>query len=501
MEPERWRQISRIYSAAQDRPPAARAAFLHELCGGDALLQREVESLLAHEGAAAEFLERPPGGIDGTAVGARKGGARISVGARFGDYEVVGWLASGGMGEVYRARDLTLERTVALKFLAPDLTRDSDRLARFRQEARAASSSITRTSARSTALAKHRTGSSSSRWSTSLARRSRARLGGKRRPLPEALDVAIQIASALSAAHAAGIVHRDLKPENVMVRPDGLVKVVDFGHRETHARRQRRVSDATHSAFRTDTGIVAGTAAYMSPEQARGLEVDARTDIWSLGVILYEMVTGSSPFAGETSSDVLAAILDREPPPLSQFDPAVPSELQRIVRKALRKDRNQRYQVMQELLLDLRALRDEAGLGAGSAGAIRRRKLWLSWWHACARADRVGFLVRLDVPGANVSSFNYSDHVLSGRRRLAGSVAGRNPGRLQVEWREARQPRRLRHADWRWDGTSPHHGPCFRRLPGLVSGCQPDRVRSTTPRSFQYLLDFSLGRGRTEAPG
>ena len=173
----------------------------------------------------------------------------------------------------------------------------------------------------------------------------------------EALDVAVQVASALSAAHAAAIAHRDVKPENVILRPDGFVKVLDFGLAKLVAPSLTDAAAATRTMVRTEAGTVVGTVAYMSPEQARGQEVDHRTDIWSLGVMIYEMVAGRCPFTWHNRSDVLAAILDREPAPLARFEPDAPPELQRIVGKALRKDREQRYQGMKDLLLDLQALR------------------------------------------------------------------------------------------------------------------------------------------------
>ena len=187
--------------------------------------------------------------------------------------------------------------------------------------------------------------------------------------LREALDISSQIAAGVSAAHALGIIHRDLKPENVIVRPDGLVKVVDFGLAKLALARDSEGAGTTHLDAKTDPGSAVGTIAYMSPEQARAQEVDARTDIWSLGVVLYEMVAGRSPFAGQSSSEVLAAILEREPATLARFDPAAPQELQRIVTKTLRKDRSQRYQTVQDLWLDLQALRDDLQSHARSGSA------------------------------------------------------------------------------------------------------------------------------------
>jgi eukaryotic-like serine/threonine-protein kinase len=199
----------------------------------------------------------------------------------------------------------------------------------------------------------------------------RRRLAEEPPALPESLDIAVQVASALGAAHASAIVHRDIKPENVIVRPDGLVKVLDFGLAKLVAASDVVERQATKTSFRTTEGAVVGTIAYMSPEQARGQPIDARTDIWALGCVLYEMVARQSPFAGASSSDVLAAILDREPPPLTQLAANVPPELQRIVKKALRKDREQRYQTVNDLRLDLEALRQELAAPEGESAAAR----------------------------------------------------------------------------------------------------------------------------------
>jgi eukaryotic-like serine/threonine-protein kinase len=198
-----------------------------------------------------------------------------------------------------------------------------------------------------------------------------------RLPSREAIEIAIQVAAALTAAHAAGIVHRDIKPENVMIRRDRLVKVLDFGLAKLAPSATAFMPHGpTQTAGATDPGSRVGTLDYMSPEQARGLDVDARTDIWALGVVLYEVVAGRAPFTGATRSDVLVAVLDREPAPLARVTPEVPAELQRIVGKALRKDPERRYQVMKDLLLDLEALRDELAstdrsraIAEGSTGA------------------------------------------------------------------------------------------------------------------------------------
>jgi Tol biopolymer transport system component len=282
----------------------------------------------------------------------------IGPGSRLDAFEIVALLGSGGMGEVWLARDLKLERQVALKVLPPDLTQDPSRVARFQQEARAASA-LNHPNV-CTIYALGETPDGQQFIAMEYVEGDTLRQGPAGRPvtLGLALDVAVQIASALTAAHAAGVVHRDLKPENVMLRPDGIVKVLDFGLAKLMSALDAK-GQSTLTAFRTDAGRVVGTVDYMSPEQARGQIVDARTDVWSLGVLLYEMVAGRTPFAGSSSSDVLAGILDREPPPLARFDPSVPAELERLIGKTLRKDREQRYQVMKDLLLDLQALRDD----------------------------------------------------------------------------------------------------------------------------------------------
>ncbi len=322
----------------------------------------------------------------------------FQAGTRFGAYEVINLIGSGGMGEVWLATELRLGRKVALKLLPADFTRDSVRIQRFEQEARAASAlnhpnvctiyALDQTIDRQHYIAMEYVEGETLR----------TRLAASRLSLREALDIAIQVAAALSVAHAAGIVHRDIKPENVMLRPDGVVKVLDFGLAKLAAAVPDG-ADTTRMDINTDAGTVVGTAAYMSPEQARGQQVDTRTDIWSLGVMLYEMVAGRSPFAGPSGSDVLAAILQKEPAPVARFDPEAPAEVQRILTKTLRKDRSQRYQTVRDLLLDLQALRDDlqsharagsapvtaiatepaaSGSGQTVVGPPRRRHVWFA---------------------------------------------------------------------------------------------------------------------------
>ncbi|MBK5296731.1 MAG: PD40 domain-containing protein, partial [Vicinamibacteria bacterium] len=294
----------------------------------------------------------------------------LEPGTRLDAYELVRPLGSGGMGEVWLATELRLGRKVALKFLPAELTLDVGRVGRFEQEARAASALNHPNVSTILAMGETPDGQRYIAMEYVEGETLRRRLAG-RLAVRDALDLAIQVASALTAAHAAGIVHRDIKPENVMRRPDGFVKVLDFGLAKLVAPSSTGGAEATRTMVHTDAGTVVGTVTYMSPEQARGTDVDPRTDIWSLGVMLYEMVAGRCPFTGQSSSEVIAAILEREPAPLARFDPDAPPELQRIVGKALRKDREQRYQGMKDLLLDLQALHTELAGAAWSSRAAR----------------------------------------------------------------------------------------------------------------------------------
>ncbi len=274
-------------------------------------------------------------------------------------YRILEKLGAGGMGEVYLAEDMKLGRKVAIKILSQEFTTNKDRLHRFEQEAAAASNLN-----HPNILTIHEVGTDDGRHYIATefidGVTLRRKAAGSQLEMPEILDIAIQIASALEEAHAAGIVHRDIKPDNIMVRRNGYVKVLDFGLAKLTETVDRSPLDgeaATRVMVQTDAGVVMGTSHYMSPEQARGKPVDARSDIWSLGVVIYELVAGRTPFEGETSTDVIVAITQKEPPPLARFAPNVPAELDWIVMKALRKDREERYQTTRELLTDLRRLK------------------------------------------------------------------------------------------------------------------------------------------------
>lgn len=297
----------------------------------------------------------------------------LSTGTHLDRYEIISPLGRGGMGEVYLAQDTRLKRKVALKLLPAQFTRDEDRVRRFEQEAQAASAlnhpNIITIHEIGQVDSSHFIATEFIAGQTLRQIPTQEKLG-----LRSALDVAIQVASALAAAHAAGIVHRDIKPENVMVRPDGLVKVLDFGLAKLTEKQSPTTDNEvpTSAGTETDPGTVMGTAQYMSPEQARGQTVDDRTDIFSLGVVLYEMITGKGPFEGATASDVIASILTKEPPPVSRYSPEVPAELERIITKALQKDREERYQVVKELLLDVKQLKQRLEFEAELARSARQ---------------------------------------------------------------------------------------------------------------------------------
>lgn len=278
---------------------------------------------------------------------------------QLGRYEIRSLIGEGGMGEVYLATDTTLRRPVAVKLLPAEFTADPDRLHRFEREAFAASSLN-----HPNILTIHEIGAERGHHFIATefidGESLRQHLNGKRLELHEVLEIGVQVASALSAAHDARIVHRDIKPENIMVRKDGIVKVLDFGLAKLVKQELEGASDPgapTKVLYQTAPGILMGTVSYMSPEQADGKEVDPRTDIWSLGVVLYEMIAGRLPFVGESMTGVLVSILREEPPPLTHLGTHIPAELDRIVTKALRKDKEERYQVVKDLGLDLKSLK------------------------------------------------------------------------------------------------------------------------------------------------
>ena len=351
--PERWHEIDRIFAAALEREPATRAAFLDEACAGDEQLRREVDSLLAHD--SPESLVGGQAVEEASRLLAR-GETRARTGDRIGPYLITGSIGAGGMGEVYLAKD-RLGRMVALKLLNRHFERDKSGIARFQQEAQTLLAlnhpNIVTIYDIGQIDAFYYIASELVEGETLRQRLDRSDL-----ELSDVLEIAIQIATALAAAHEKGIVHRDIKPENVMIRRDGYVKVLDFGIAKLTGEHAETDPEApTIRQVNTAEGTVVGTAPYMSPEQARGLTVDARTDVWSLGVVIYETIAGRKPFGGETTQDVLKSVLEKEPPPLARYAHDIPEGLEWIVSRALRKEREGRYQTANDLLVDLKELK------------------------------------------------------------------------------------------------------------------------------------------------
>ncbi len=372
---DRWRQLEALFYEALELKPEARPGFLDQRCGGDRELRKEVETLLDSAEKPMDFLEKPVLEAAHEMMNDDRRG-NIAPGALLTHYKIISMLGAGGMGEVYLAEDLHLRRKVALKLLAPALTRDERGLRRFEHEARAVSALN-----HPNILTIYEFGQADGMHFIASEFIEGVTLGEilvKGRPeLSTAIDVSIQIASALAAAHACGIVHRDIKPDNVIVRTDGIVKVLDFGIAKLTERRvgetiRRRAT--TVAASTSEPGMVLGTAKYMSPEQARGIEVDPRSDIFSLGAVIYELVTGRSAFDGETASDIIAEILKVEPPPLVEFAPEVPHELERMIGKTMRKDRDSRYQSVRDLLIDLQDFKKEAEFQAKLQQTVRPGK-------------------------------------------------------------------------------------------------------------------------------
>jgi len=357
MTPERWQQVKEIFDSAIKYLPEHRGVFLSQACRGDEELRSEVESLITSHEKEGSFIDEPAYYAAAELIGNER--SELPAGDTIGNYEVLSFISRGGMGEVYLAQDKRLSRKVALKLLPGAFTKDDDRLRRFEQEARAASAlnhpNIITIYEIFQANATHVIATEFVEGETL-----RHRLGRSSLSLNEALTIAIQIADALAAAHKAGIIHRDIKPENVMLRPDGYVKILDFGLAKLSEETTGvAAAEAPTIQVRTGAGFVLGTAGYMSPEQARGLVVDNRSDIFSLGAVMYEMLARRKPFEGETPSDTLAAILKTEPTPVQHLVPQLPAELVRIINKSLRKDREERYQVVKDLWLDLKALKQE----------------------------------------------------------------------------------------------------------------------------------------------
>ena len=351
---DRWRQIEDLFHEASRRDPENRAAFLERACGTDSDLRREVESLLAILDQSEPFLESAVQGAAESYL-ERQGAPLIEEGSQLDHYRVIRLLGAGGMGEVYLAEDTSLKRKVALKVLPRHLTRDPLAMRRLEQEAQIVSA-LNHANLLTVFEFCHFEGRHF--LVTEFIEGHTVREMVARGPLEQskAVDIAAQAAAALSAAHASGVIHRDIKPENIIVRADGCVKVLDFGIAKlAEPLRMAAAANATTVGRATFGNAVLGTPRYMSPEQARGIRLDKRTDLFSLGAVFYEMLSGQAAFKGDTQNDLIADILRSEPAPIAR----VPKALDAIVSRSLKKDLDLRYQNAESLLSDLRQFQRE----------------------------------------------------------------------------------------------------------------------------------------------
>ena len=358
MTPERWKQIDGLAQAALERGGDQRAAFIDEACGKDDALRREVESQIAYQLQASKFLEEPAFKHAAELIAETQTESESMEGRTISHYSILRKLGAGGMGEVYLGQDAALSRKVAIKFLSQNSVAGEQARKRLVREAKAAASldhphicavyEVGEEAGYSFIVMQYVEGET-------LASRI------QRQPLEfrEALDIAVQIADALAEAHAHRIIHRDVKPQNVMLTASGQVKVLDFGLARVVREGPLIDSVGETESLLTAPGSVIGTVPYMSPEQVRGEALDGRSDIFSFGAVLYEMLSGRNPFAAESVGATMSSILTKEPAPLARYASDVPDELQRIVRKALSKDKEGRYQGIKDLLIDLRELKQE----------------------------------------------------------------------------------------------------------------------------------------------
>ncbi len=360
--PESMHQLEELFHEAVGLEPQERADFIARARISNPELASEVESLIAAH-------ERPDSLIDSPAYVAAAEmisdpEPALTSGQIVGHYQITGPVGKGGMGEVYLASDTKLDRKVALKMLPTEFTNHKDSLRRFIQEAKTASSLN-----HPNIITIHEIGETDGAHFIATefidGQTLRQVIAQTRMTIPAILDVAMQVASALQAAHAAGIIHRDIKTDNIMLRPDGIVKVLDFGLAKLTEKSRQSILTPTESEadtkikVQTIPGMVVGTISYMSPEQARGQILDQRTDVFSFGVVLYEMAAGHLPFKGASNIDTLVSILEKDPVSLDEYAPDVPTEFQRICNKALRKDREERYQTIKDFLIDLKSLKED----------------------------------------------------------------------------------------------------------------------------------------------
>jgi eukaryotic-like serine/threonine-protein kinase len=395
MGPDRWRQVEQLYHSALKIPLEQRRAFLNDECQGDDELQEEVVSLLSYESSAAKFIESPAFDVaarlmakDNAVEQAGSDGTSPAVAPRFRVLEKIG---GGGMGVVYKAEDIKLRRTIALKFLPPELSRDPQALERFQREAYAASA-LNHPNICTVYDVDEFEGRPFIAMELLEGQTLERRIATKPLPLPELLELAIQISDALGAAHTSGVIHRDIKPSNIFITNHGQAKILDFGLAKLHefesvetqpqsSAKPEPMQDGDPLLTLTRTGVTLGTAAYMSPEQVRGERLDPRTDLFSFGLVLYEMATRQRAFAGDTAAVLHHAILNQTPVPARELNGQIPPKLEHIISRALEKDRAARYQTAAEICADLEALQRQsapkhlprvwiAGLGVAATIAV-----------------------------------------------------------------------------------------------------------------------------------
>jgi serine/threonine protein kinase len=476
MEAERWKRIEDLFEAARQKPAEQRTDFVCKACGDDLDLGAEVASLLKAAEDRDSFL-------DGAALSSiAERPSTLKAGDTLGNFQIVSLLGRGGMGEVWRARDPRLRRDVAIKVLPPNLARDPGRIARFEREARAASALN-----HPNIIIVHEIGQADDVLFIVSEVLEGETLGGilERGPLSlrKLIDMATQICEGLAAAHAAGVVHRDLKPGNIMLNSDGRVKILDFGL----ARRDRALGADSSTIEVSQPGLILGTAGYMSPEQVRGEPADARSDLFSLGLILYEMASGKRAFSGNSSIEVMNAILKDEPPELPA---AAPPELGRIVRRCIEKQPSRRFQSVSDLGFALHSLSPPAPAASRSLPGKSNRSLVtiaalagigllaaVAWLTSPKPTPRVINTTQITNDGSTNSAYSRTELACSSRPGLISSPRYRQ--------KAARPP-----LPWRWIAKS-----SWRIYPRISLSC------SSASQFTDRMLSFGWPPRSAAPPG